>query len=180
MKSREHKNSYYLREHGRRENLSFLLQKRSFLPMLQKTSFLFFLLRKAFFAFLERQSSFAFWKSKLSSVFCESFHPLFKREACSFSSTINFHVLSKAKLLLLFKRQAFIFPFSKNCFLAFLATLQDKTFNPKPSKESSRTKQSKELIFPCCLQGAQTLERCMDAAPCIIEGSMAAARFILE
>ena len=31
------------------------------------------------------------------------------------------------------------------------------------------TQQSKELIFPCCLQGAQMLERCMDAAPCIIE-----------
>ena len=178
MKSREHKNSYYLREHGRRENLSFLLQKRSFLPMLQKTSFLFFLLRKAFFAFLERQSSFASWESKLSFVFCESFLPLFKREACSFSSTINFHVFSQKRSFHCFSKDKLSFFPSQR--IAFQATLQDKTFNPKPSKESSRTKQSKELIFPCCLQGAQTLERCMDAAPCIIEGSMAAARFILE
>ena len=151
MKSREHKNSYYLREHGRRENLSFLLQKRSFLPMLQKTSFLFFLLRKAFFAFLERQSSFAFWKSKLSLVFCESFHPLFKREACSFSSTINFHVFShkrsfhcfsKDKLSLPSKRQAFIFLFSKNCIFALKAgqNLQPQTLQGKlQDKAKQRT-----------------------------------------
>ena len=137
MKSREHKNSYYLREHGRRENLSFLLQKRSFLPLLQKTSFLFFLLRKAFFAFLERQSSFAFWKSKLSFVFCESFLPLFKREACSFSSTINFHVFSQKRSFHCFSKDKLsFFPSQRIAFWLFKQRSRTQPSTPNPPRKA--------------------------------------------
>ena len=45
--------------------------------------------------FLERQAFFAVWRRKLSFVFCERLLSFFTREACPFSSTRNFHVLSQ-------------------------------------------------------------------------------------
>ena len=128
MKSQEHKNLYFLREHGRRENLCFFFKREAFFPSFKKTSFLVFLLRKAFLVlfskhklpFLSRKTSFLCrLETKLSFVFCERFLSFFTRKACSFSSTRNFHVLSSqisfhciSKVMLSFffsQRIAFLF-----------------------------------------------------------------------